>query len=219
LAASSSFATGDITLKKFNNSPDVDLQVGYVQFDLPQDFLYAVDAKLTLVQKSAPSSDNVSKVYLIGVNDDIEQADADVFTWYNAAALDKRAQALEGIKGYDDEAAVYLGDIDLATSGAAGVEISTLPASSGALSNWLSNDTDKKVTIMLVRQKEGDVTDTFAAVGDATYSAAVLDITYGTTAQNYCGRPGHIFDDQDFNNDCIVNFDDFASFAQDWIEQ
>ncbi len=219
LASGTSFASGDIVIKKLNSTPDIDIQVAYIQFELPQDFLYAVDAKLTLVQTSTPSGSNVSKVYLIGVNDDVPQSDADIYSWLNAPALDTRAQAIEGINCYDTEKAVYLGDIDLATSGSSGVTISTLPAAANAISQWLSRDTDKQATIMLVRQKTGDFTDSFAGVGDATYSAAVLDITYGKSDSNYCGRPGQAYDAQDFNNDCIVNFEDFATFAQSWIEQ
>ncbi len=219
LSSGTSFASGDLMLKKLNSTPDIDIQVSYVQFELPQDFEYAVDAKFSIVQTSLPAAGNISKIYLIGINDDIAQADADSFNWLNAPALDKRARAIDGLNCYDNEQAVYLAGIDIAISGSQGAVLTTSPAEGRVIAQWLSRDTDKQATIMIVRQKSGDFTDSFASVENGTYAAPVLDISYGTAAHSYCQQPGRIYDPEDFNNDCIVNFEDFAAFAEDWMQQ
>jgi len=218
LASGTSFASGDIATKKFNDVPNIDIQVSYIQFQLPQDFQYSVGSTIKLVQTSMPTANDISKVYLIGINDDVDQSDADSFTWLNAPALDTRVEAIDGLNGYDDEQAVYLADLDAAMSISGGVTLTTSATESQAISEWISRDTDKLITIMLIRQKAGSFGDSFASVENATYAAPTLEIYYGTSAQSYCQRPGRVYDPADFNYDCIVNYEDYLTFANDWMQ-
>lgn len=218
-----SFPSGDLAVEKFPGDPGTpnEIQISYVQFQLPSNHLYTVDATFSIVQTSPPDAANESKLYLFGVNDNRPQANADVFTWNNAPGHDLRAPFTTGLNGYDDSdpdnpAVFYLGDLDIATTGSTGVVLTTGPSESAAIGNWLSTDTDKVATIMIVRQAANAFVDTLSSVENATYGPSQLDLLYGNVP--YCGRPGQIYDIADTNQDCIVNMEDLSTLANDWLE-
>ena len=111
---------------------------------------------------------------------------------------------------------VYLGDLDVATTGSAGVVLSTTSSQSAAIGNWLSTDSDKVATIMIVRQGADAFVDTLSSVENGTYGATQLGLLYGTVP--YCGRPGQVYDNADVNRDCVVNIQDLSSLFSDWLK-
>lgn len=204
------FPTGDLDPRK-----DLDpngYAYAYVQFQLPNDFEFALDAGMTVVNINPAGVSGY--VYVIALNDDVVAGDVGTYTWNTAPGIDYAAFAAPsgGLNGFDAATSTWACSILVDAGAAVGDTIPSVEASHYALVNRLNEDTDKVLTLFMIRNDLGSNVDVFASTENANYNAPQLELLYSSVG--YCGQPGSGYPVGDINQDCRVNMVDFSLMGQ-----
>jgi hypothetical protein len=210
------YAKGDRPLHDIYYDWSGNISKVYVKFALPSDFDTAQSATFTMDCNQVTGNNWFVPYDVYGLNDNVQYNN---WTDLNGATYPWTGPPTGGITwnnapgnvsglGFDPAKTTNLGRFTDPATAPNGISFSSI-----ALLNWLNTDTDKTVTLMIVRRVEsgfGQFSGYSRWVSrEGTGTPPRLELFYN----RHCPQLA-----ADLNGDCYVDFKDLALFAGDWLK-
>ncbi len=150
-----------------------EINISYLQFQIPGDVESAIEAHLNLTQTT---NNGVLAYYIYGIFDNVYQADADTYTWNNAPAHDPDNLIIDNGHRYDPLTSAYIAYIPVSRLDPVGTTYSDDLMAAGI--DLINNDTDSVLTFMVVRRQALTLVSTLASIENPDWPGPELELNY-----------------------------------------